>query len=63
MVIFATLIQTLLHPGYCFPRLSSAYVPPSPRASRVMPSSVLSTPPDFEEIEMEAEKKKAREQV
>ncbi|KIW18605.1 hypothetical protein PV08_02894 [Exophiala spinifera] len=28
MVIIATTIQTLLHPGWCFPRLSSAYVPP-----------------------------------
>jgi hypothetical protein len=26
MVIIATLIQTALHPGYCFPRLSSGYV-------------------------------------
>jgi hypothetical protein len=28
MVILATLIQTVFHPGFCFPRLSSAYVVP-----------------------------------
>lgn len=47
MVALATLIQTLLHPGWCFPRLSSAYVPP---VSKTRPSSTSSTPP--EPIEM-----------
>lgn len=28
MICLATLIQTVLHPGYCFPRLSSGYVIP-----------------------------------
>ncbi|KIX05063.1 uncharacterized protein Z518_05935 [Rhinocladiella mackenziei CBS 650.93] len=51
MVSFATLVQTLLHPGFCFPRLSSAYVPPEPLPH--LPS-VFSTPP--EAIEMEKEK-------
>ncbi|KAK5465199.1 hypothetical protein LTS15_001762 [Exophiala xenobiotica] len=30
MVAIATLMQTLFHPGWCFPRLSSAYVPLRP---------------------------------
>jgi hypothetical protein len=27
MVCMATIMQTIFHPGYCFPRLSSGYVP------------------------------------
>ncbi|KAK5194707.1 hypothetical protein LTR72_006020 [Exophiala xenobiotica] len=33
MVAIATLMQTLFHPGWCFPRLSSAYVPLRPTSS------------------------------
>ncbi|KAK4949811.1 hypothetical protein LTR10_011653 [Elasticomyces elasticus] len=33
MVTFATLMQTIFHPGWCFPRLSSAYIPPPSRSS------------------------------
>jgi hypothetical protein len=36
MVILATIIQTALHPGYCFPRLSSGYVVPESRSTAIV---------------------------
>ncbi|KIW82567.1 hypothetical protein Z517_05594 [Fonsecaea pedrosoi CBS 271.37] len=68
MVIIATLVQTILHPGFCFPRLSSAYVPPQSTSSvsaapkEYNPSSMLSTPPG-ESVEIEREKQGAREEA
>jgi hypothetical protein len=61
MVVFATIVQTIFHPGFCFPRLSSAYVPPRPTftASAVgkdyVMSSIAPTPP-AEMINEEREK-------
>ncbi|KAL6242054.1 hypothetical protein RBB50_010966 [Rhinocladiella similis] len=37
MVAIATIAQTILHPGWCFPRLASGYVPPRPAASNTVP--------------------------
>ncbi|EXJ58854.1 hypothetical protein A1O7_06284 [Cladophialophora yegresii CBS 114405] len=61
MVIIATIMQTVFHPGFCFPRLSSAYIPP-PSTSIVpatvkdsMGASMPSTPPN-ETVEMQVEK-------
>ncbi|OAP54313.1 hypothetical protein AYL99_11414 [Fonsecaea erecta] len=62
MVVIATLVQTAFHPGFCFPRLSSGYIPP--RSSSIVsaaapkeynPPSMPSTPPD-ESVEVEREK-------
>ncbi|KIW67436.1 hypothetical protein, variant [Phialophora macrospora] len=52
MVIIATIVQTIFHPGVCFPRLSSGYVPPpptSPVSTTVKDSqgaSMAPTPPN-----------------
>jgi len=58
MVALATILQTLLHPGFCFPRLSSKYSPPSsqaPIAENFMDRSTTSTPP-AEPVDIEGEK-------
>ncbi|EXJ77709.1 hypothetical protein A1O3_09938 [Capronia epimyces CBS 606.96] len=52
MVSFATLIQTVLHPGWCFPRLSSAYTPPPNRTST---SGMRSAPGETIEMYKEGE--------
>jgi hypothetical protein len=61
MVIIATIVQTIFHPGFCFPRLSSAYVPPPPTSTvagavkDTQGASMPSTPPG-ETVEMQREK-------
>ncbi|KIX95282.1 uncharacterized protein Z520_09199 [Fonsecaea multimorphosa CBS 102226] len=63
MVVIATLVQTVCHPGFCFPRLSSGYIPPRPASTvstapkefQYNPSSMAPTPP-AESVEIEREK-------
>ncbi|KAI1616118.1 RTA1 like protein-domain-containing protein [Exophiala viscosa] len=59
MVTFATLMQTIFHPGWCFPRLSSAYVPPPDRSS----SSARPTQSELSTIETDKNAPDSAEEV